>query len=66
MAKNENDIWDGYKLNIDKDAHYTPPPIWCYSTEEPGVFLGRAQNYCPLRGYSFDAGFAHVWTEPLA
>lgn len=28
MAKDENDIWGGYKLNVDKDAHYTPPPIW--------------------------------------
>lgn len=28
MAKDENDIWGGYKLNVDKDANYTPPPIW--------------------------------------
>lgn len=24
MAKDENDICRGYKLNIDMDAHYTP------------------------------------------
>lgn len=41
MTKDENDIWNEYKLNIDKDAHYTPPPIWWnnHSNDESSGFL---------------------------